>query len=224
MTFVSALLSVRNAGKNGKNVFISARNKQIVWFRNALAVLGLLLAWVWYSRFFVTPSFSTLLFLRLWQGLLCLQVKEFYGTQYQSGFLFLIPMWSVVFTTCVVFLSILHLFGCMSLGSVARAYGLAWSPVKLRSALAFVADLVWYVLDKFLLAERDSCWVGAVMHLACWIFAVVACWDWKVSKILVKVFSICVSAEGGATPCYTIAAGLPTSACASMQAPWEPFV
>jgi hypothetical protein len=30
MTSVSALLSLRSAGKNGKNVFISARNKQIV--------------------------------------------------------------------------------------------------------------------------------------------------------------------------------------------------
>jgi len=30
MTFVSALLSLRNAGKNGKNGFISAKNKQFI--------------------------------------------------------------------------------------------------------------------------------------------------------------------------------------------------
>jgi len=41
----------------------------------------------------------------LWLGLFCLPVKEFYGTQYQSGLLFLNFMWGVVFTAaCVVFL------------------------------------------------------------------------------------------------------------------------
>ena len=40
----------------------------------------------------------------LWLGLFCLPVKEFYGTQYQSGLLFLNFMWGVIFTACVVFL------------------------------------------------------------------------------------------------------------------------
>ena len=33
----------------------------------------------------------------LWLGLFCLPVKEFYGTRYQSGLLFLNFMWGVVF-------------------------------------------------------------------------------------------------------------------------------
>jgi len=41
----------------------------------------------------------------LWLGLFCLPVKEFYGTRYQSGLLFLDFMWGVFFTACVVFLS-----------------------------------------------------------------------------------------------------------------------
>ena len=55
-----------------------------------------LLSFFWYS---VGP---------LWLGLFCLPVKEFYGTQYQSGLLFLNFMWGVVFSACVVYLLYLH--------------------------------------------------------------------------------------------------------------------
>ena len=39
-------------------------------------------------------------------GPFCLPVKEFYGARYKSGLLFLDFMWGVVFTACVVFLSL----------------------------------------------------------------------------------------------------------------------
>jgi len=55
-------------------------------------------------------------------------------------------------------------FVWMSLGFIAREYGLAGSPaIRLRAILAFVADIVWYVLTKFLLVERGNFRVKVTM-------------------------------------------------------------
>jgi len=56
-----------------------------------------------------------------------------------------------------------HLFGCMSLGFVARGYGLEAPSARLSQAafLALLADLVWYVFVGFLLG--CGCWVGVTM-------------------------------------------------------------
>ena len=56
-----------------------------VWLRQNK--LSWLVCWDVLKQF--SLSFCTLLVLPLWQGLFCLLVKEFYGTRYQSGFLFL---------------------------------------------------------------------------------------------------------------------------------------
>jgi hypothetical protein len=53
-----------------------------------------------------------------------------------------------------------RLFGCMSLGFIARWYGLAAPSARLSRAtlLALLADLVWYVYVGFRLGR--GCWVG----------------------------------------------------------------
>jgi len=57
---------------------------------------------------------------------------------------------------------ILYLFGCMSLGFIARGNGLARSSVGDRTALlALLADLDWYVFVGFLLGR--GCWVEVIM-------------------------------------------------------------
>jgi len=113
----------------------------------------------------------------------------------------------------------MRLFGCMSLGFIARGYGLAASSSRLLRAtpLALLADLVWYVFLVFfwgVIAGSEKLW----LHLACNISAAVAHWDWKSQNGFIPT---CVYSERRIMPCCTIFA-LPTSAFASRHAPCVP--
>jgi len=75
-------------------------------------------------------------------GLFCLPVKEFYGTRYQRGLLFLNFMWGVVFTACVVILFLLWLPGLVVSCFLIRltAGFLCWLPLI---GLAYYGLLAW---------------------------------------------------------------------------------
>ena len=74
------------------------------------------------------PS-GTLFWTSLLNGPLLSAVKEFYGTQYQSGFLILNFMWGVVFTACVFFFFIMR---CHSNPPVTNAHSFLQSQVPHR--------------------------------------------------------------------------------------------
>jgi len=70
-----------------------------------------------------TYRYDTVIHTHLYDTSFCLPVKEFYGTPYQSGLLFLNFMWGVVFTACVVFcFSFSFLRHCYSHTSLWHCY------------------------------------------------------------------------------------------------------
>jgi len=59
-----SLKSARKNGKNGKNVFISAKNKQFVWFRTFISALMTLVSAVYYSSTWLPPSLILFYFIQ----------------------------------------------------------------------------------------------------------------------------------------------------------------
>ena len=115
-----------------------------------------------------------------------------------------------------------RLFSCMSLGFIARGYGLAGPSTRLsRSALlALLANLVCYVFVGFLL--RRGCWVRVTM-IASGLLDFCRCCALRLEgKSQVGITPICISSEGRMMPCHTIVALPASSACTSRQAPCAP--
>jgi hypothetical protein len=78
------------------------------------------------------------------------------------SFLFCLLGRGSVYTVLNSIKCIFRVFGCMSLGFIARGYGLAAPSARLPQAtlLALLAVLVWYVFVGFCLGR--GCWVGVI--------------------------------------------------------------
>ena len=115
-----------------------------------------------------------------------------------------------------------RLFGCMSLGFIAR--GMDWQGHLLVSRvalLALLADLVWYVFVGFvaawLLSRSNYDFSSGLLNFC-------HCCALRLEGMIqVRIIPICVSSEGRMMPYYCIVfSRLPTSACATMYAPCVP--
>ena len=94
-----------------------------------------------------------------------------------------------------------RLFGCMSLGFIARGYGLAAPSARLSRAtlLALLADQIWYVFVGFRLG-RD-CWVRVTM-IAYGLLNFRHCYALRLDgKSQVGIIPSCVSSEGRIMSC-----------------------
>jgi len=115
-----------------------------------------------------------------------------------------------------------RLFGCMSLGFIARGYGLEAPSVRLSRAslLALLADLV-LVFGTCILSLFGAWLLGWSKYDCIWLakFSPLSFLMSLEGKSQVGITPIGVSSEGRMMPCRTIFSRLPTSACASGMHP-----
>jgi len=127
----------------------------------------------------------------------------------------------VVYTVLISIQCTSRLFGCMSLGFIARGYGLAAPSARLSLATlpALFADLGWYMFVGFRLGR--GCWVRVIMIVLGLLDFRRCCALRLEGRSQVGIIPICVSSKRRMMPCCIIVR-LSTPACASRHAPCVP--
>ena len=116
-----------------------------------------------------------------------------------------------------------HLFGCMSLGFIARRNGLAAPSARLSRASACIIGRHRLIHVCWVSNFGRNCRVGVTIMIASGLINFRCCCALRLDgNSQVGIILICVFLEKRVVPWCNIAAQLPTSACASRQVPCVP--